>query len=100
MLLAVLLLVFWYCHKRGREVRLEKERLLTEAEVGKLEKAYGSTEHPTTTAPEGASMDEVEAGMREVEELRRATAEPDEPPGLTSPSALGTTIQPAEQVGT
>lgn len=22
----VLLFVFWYCHKRGREVRLEKER--------------------------------------------------------------------------
>lgn len=26
----VLLFVFWYCHKRGREVRLEKERLATE----------------------------------------------------------------------
>lgn len=24
---SVLLLVFWYCHKRGREVRLAKERL-------------------------------------------------------------------------
>ena len=23
----VLLLVFWYCHKRGKEVRLAKERL-------------------------------------------------------------------------
>ena len=26
----VLLFVFWYCHKRGREVRLEKERLTAE----------------------------------------------------------------------
>lgn len=26
----VLLFVFWYCHKRGRETRLEKERLAAE----------------------------------------------------------------------
>jgi hypothetical protein len=26
----VLLFVFWYCHKRGKETRLEKERLATE----------------------------------------------------------------------
>ncbi|KAJ4382197.1 hypothetical protein N0V86_002528 [Didymella sp. IMI 355093] len=26
----ILLFVFWYCHKRGREVRLEKERLAAE----------------------------------------------------------------------
>lgn len=26
----MLLFVFWYCHKRGRETRLEKERLATE----------------------------------------------------------------------
>ena len=29
----VLLFVFWYCHKRGRETRLEKERLATEGEA-------------------------------------------------------------------
>ena len=95
----VLLLVFWYCHKRGREVRLEKERLLTEAEVANLEKEYAPTEQPTTTAPAGASMEDVEAGIREVESIRRAVAEPDVAPGLTSPSALSTTVQPAEQVG-
>lgn len=27
----MLLFVFWYCHKRGREVRLENERLAAEA---------------------------------------------------------------------
>lgn len=26
----MLLFVFWYCHKRGRETRLEKERLAAE----------------------------------------------------------------------
>lgn len=100
--LFVLLLVFWYCHKRGKEVRLEKERQLTESEVAQLEKSYqgsSSTEVPTTTAPDGASMEDVEAGIREVEEARRAVAEPDAAPGLTSPSALSTTVQPAEQVG-
>lgn len=84
-------------------MRLEKERQLTEDEVAKLEQSYkvsDSTEVPTTTAPEGASMEEVEAGMREVEEARNVVAEPDTPPGLTSPSALSATVQPAEQVGT
>lgn len=29
----LLLFVFWYCHKRGRETRLEKEKLAAEAEA-------------------------------------------------------------------
>jgi hypothetical protein len=29
-LFQVLLFVFWYCHKRGRETRLERERLAAE----------------------------------------------------------------------
>jgi hypothetical protein len=28
----VLLFVFWYCHKRGKETRLEKERLSAEGQ--------------------------------------------------------------------
>lgn len=35
----VLLFVFWYCHKRGRETRLEKERLAAE----EAESARGSS---------------------------------------------------------
>ncbi|MCJ1318467.1 hypothetical protein MMC15_003795 [Xylographa vitiligo] len=67
--LFVLLFVFWYCHKRGRETRLEKERLLTEAEAAQLEEkiandpAYEPSQPRTTTAPEGASIEEVAAGM-------------------------------------
>ncbi|MCJ1235081.1 hypothetical protein MMC14_003045 [Varicellaria rhodocarpa] len=69
--LFVLLFVFWYCHKRGRETRLEKERLLTEAEIAQLEKEIAndpavqplSTES-TTTAPQGASIEQVHAGMQ------------------------------------
>jgi hypothetical protein len=100
--LAVLLLVLWYCYKRGREVRLEKERQLTEEEVTRLEREYDEQNAPgmrTTTAPEGAPTEDVEAGVREVQEAKRAVAEEAGVPGLTSPSALGATVQPAEQTG-
>ena len=66
----VLLFVFWYCHKRGRETRLEKERLLTEAEIAQLDKEVAvdpnlqTSAGPTTTAPEGAPIEEVQAGMK------------------------------------
>ena len=81
--LFVLLFVFWYCHKRGREKRLEKERALTEKEIEEIEKQYvaekeniqtgdqiplaGLPSVTTTTAPPGASLEEVRAGMIEVE---------------------------------
>ena len=70
----VLLFVFWYCHKRGREVRLEKERLLTEAEIAALDDDAPPTSSnalPTTTAPIGATIEQVEAGMREAEALEQ-----------------------------
>lgn len=63
---SVLLFVFWYCHKRGKEVRLEKERLLTEEEISHLddEASAGSSAAPrTTTAPSGASIADVQNGM-------------------------------------
>jgi len=73
----VLLFVFWYCHKRGKEVRLEKERQLTEDEVAKLDVDYKS-QHPgeqlTTTADTGASMEEVQAGVLEAEAAKEAAA--------------------------
>lgn len=54
-------------------MRLEKERLLTEQEVAQLEAEYESAkamEGLTTTAPEGASIDAVQAGVREVQQAR------------------------------
>ncbi|KAL2433574.1 hypothetical protein ABEF95_006298 [Exophiala dermatitidis] len=94
--LFVLLFVFWYCHKRGREVRLEKERQLTEEEVDKLETEYKAQHQhpdsvPTTTASKGASMEEVKAGMEEDEALKREAAaaekpvDPDTVPPMTVP---------------
>ena len=76
--LFILLFVFWYCHKRGREERLEKERELTENEVKELDEAYqnmSTNELPTTTAASGASMAEVQAGMREVETIKQEQTE-------------------------
>jgi hypothetical protein len=76
--LFILLFVFWYCHKRGREERLEKERELTENEVKELDEAYqgmSTNEIPTTTAATGASMTEVQAGMREVESIKQEKTE-------------------------
>ena len=92
----VLLFVFWYCHKRGKEVRLDKERQLTESEVEKLDeefKGHGD-EIPTTTAEKGASIEEVQAGIKEVEIAKeaasKATLEPDKPvdPALVPPSTV------------
>lgn len=66
----VLLFIFWYCHKRGKEVRLEKERLLTESEIAALDDGAPVTSSngpPMTTAPPGAPIGQIEAGMREAE---------------------------------
>lgn len=74
---SVLLFVFWYCYKRGKEVRLEKERDLTEQEVERLDEEYKTT-HPTerltTTAAPNASMEQVKAGVEEAELAKIAKA--------------------------
>ena len=72
----VLLFVLWYCHKRGREVRLENERLVTEEEIEKLNEQSSSderirtTETLTTTAPQGASAAEIREGVKDAQQSR------------------------------
>ena len=74
--IAVLLLVCWYCYKRGREVRLEKERAVTEAEMAEIKKQVEAepaaewSEPMTTLAPEGASIEEVRASLAPAEAAR------------------------------
>lgn len=74
----VLLLVCWYCHKRGKEARLEKERAVTEAEMEAIQARIAADEPGeytgprTTTAPEGASLEEVQAGMYEAAEAAQS----------------------------
>lgn len=81
--LFLLLIVFWYCHKRGKEVRLEKERQLTEQELQQLEKEWkeahpgGSDADrprppPGTTAPPGATIEQVKAGIIEADAQKMA----------------------------
>lgn len=83
--LFLLLMVFWYCHKRGRETRLEKERELTEHEVQELEKEWKEAQADensseprmaptTTTAPVGATMEQVKAGAIEADVQKIAAA--------------------------
>jgi len=84
--LFILLITLWYCHKRGREVRLQKERLLTEQEIAKLDAEYASMSVPetlTTTAPENSPIGQVEAGVREAQHARQAILEEDD--GTESP---------------
>ncbi|KAJ5950295.1 uncharacterized protein N7479_008708 [Penicillium vulpinum] len=78
--LFILLFVLWYCHKRGREVRLENECLVTEEEITMLnqntsEGLIRPTETLTTTAPLGASSDEIREGVKKVEEARASPAQ-------------------------
>ncbi|RAH72837.1 uncharacterized protein BO66DRAFT_389414 [Aspergillus aculeatinus CBS 121060] len=79
--LTILLFVLWYCHKRGREVRLENERLVTEEEIGKLndetstdQDRIRATETLTTTAPQGASATEIRQGIEEAQHARHTAA--------------------------
>ncbi|PYH42359.1 uncharacterized protein BP01DRAFT_134587 [Aspergillus saccharolyticus JOP 1030-1] len=79
--LTILLFVLWYCHKRGREVRLENERLVTEEEIGKLNdensaehEQIRTTETLTTTAPQGASVAELRQGIEEAQHARLTAA--------------------------
>lgn len=102
--LFILLFVFWYCHKRGKEVRLEKERDLTEHEVQELNKEW-LTAHPgesieqkrpslSTTAPPGASLEEVKAGIAEAEAMRAAIAAQEVTENTTETETLEPEVAP------
>lgn len=72
--------MLWYCHKRGREVRLENERLVTEEEMGKINDESGEgkirpTETLITTAPEGASVEEVREGVKQAQQQHETTTD-------------------------
>ena len=82
---------------------MEKERVLSEDEVARLDTDWRKAhpgEIPTTTADAGASMEEVRAGMIEVEAAREAARAADASESADQPSTLGTTVQPAEKIGT
>jgi hypothetical protein len=47
--------VLWYCHKRGREVRLEREKSETEAPIDGSERIEELPDDPQLPAPETAT---------------------------------------------
>ena len=82
--------MLWYCHKRGREVRLENERLVTEDEIGKMnedspEGQIRATQTLTTTAPQGASTAEIRDGIKQAQEARQTAPETASTPAESIP---------------
>jgi hypothetical protein len=93
----VVLLVLWYCHKRGKEVRLENERLVTEAEVAKLNEENSDqqirpTETLSTTAPRDAPISAVREGVEQVQKARGEAEVPDP----AASSAVQPSVQPSK----
>lgn len=93
--LLVVLLALWYCHKRGKEVRLENERLVTEAEITKMNEEYEQHIRPTetlnTTAPRDAPISDVRDGIEQVQKLREQASAADSSADLQTPPTETTT---------
>ena len=72
----VLLMTLWYCHKRGSEVRLEKERLALEAESAEMSEAstaqVGANDTLSTITSKGRSNDEELPQASQGEEQTKA----------------------------
>ncbi|KAL6705803.1 hypothetical protein ACN47E_006441 [Coniothyrium glycines] len=63
----VLLFVFWYCHKRGRETRLEKERLTAEeAQIGQASSASSVNEDADSIFGDKAKTPAAQGGAEDV----------------------------------
>lgn len=67
--------VLWYCHKRGREVRLEKEKLEAEVGIDDADRIEELPDDPLLPAPEASSSAAADAYDRP----RSITLEPADP---------------------
>lgn len=83
-LIVVLMFVLWYCHKRGREVRLEKEKSDAEAPIDGSDRIEELPDDPLLPAPEPVST-------RSIEATAKATSEPVSP---VSPVSLVSPVSP------
>ncbi|KAJ4322612.1 hypothetical protein N0V84_004750 [Fusarium piperis] len=63
--LFLLMFVLWYCHKRGREVRLEREKSETEAPIDGSGRIEELPDDPQLPAPETATSSTNPATTRE-----------------------------------
>ena len=94
-----MLLALWYCHKRGKEVRLENERLVTEAEITKMNEEYEQHIRPTetlsTTAPRDAPISDVREGVEQVQKTRQQALAADSSTDLQKPQEETVSPSPA-----
>lgn len=76
--LFILLMALWYCHKRGSEVRLEKERLASEAEFAKANESstaqVGANDPLSTVVSKDRSNDEESPQTSREEEKAKEAA--------------------------
>ncbi|OXV08146.1 hypothetical protein Egran_04094 [Elaphomyces granulatus] len=76
--LFILLMALWYCHKRGSEVRLEKERLALEAEFAKANESstaqVGAIDPLSTVVSKDRSNDEESPQTSREEEEAKEVA--------------------------
>ncbi|KAK6357404.1 hypothetical protein TWF718_001716 [Orbilia javanica] len=86
MALFVLLFVFWYCWKRGKETRLEKERLEREAEDARITQSV-LEEAPAVpvTDPSTSTTTTTNTAIDEVMEDQGGRASPPPGPSFTVP---------------
>ena len=66
----MLLFVFWYCHKRGREVRLEKEKLAAEGGDPALDSSASFTDDG------GSILEEGESSKKNAQQTEKEKASP------------------------
>ncbi|KAI1965204.1 hypothetical protein LOZ58_001050 [Ophidiomyces ophidiicola] len=92
--LMVLLMVLWYCHKRGREERLERERLSREASASQLETADAAADD-TAEVPATAS-NESSAVAEPREAHRSSTLQEPSPHPATGKNTRRKTVEPYE----
>ena len=58
--MTVLMFVFWYSHKRGKEVRLERESAASRSNEGESKEEYDGSDYDATDSEEGEVDDAAE----------------------------------------
>ena len=58
--MTVLMFVFWYSHKRGKEVRLKRESAASKANEGESKEEYDGSDYDATDSDEGETDDAAE----------------------------------------
>jgi len=71
-----LLFVFWYCHKRGRETRQEKDRQSIEAQIKAMDEPSSADTQTSTAAGAHEQGASYAAGGSLAKEMAKEKAPP------------------------